>query len=86
MTDKTNPSHYRAHGRKECIDVIRESLGDEGFVAFCVGNSIKYRYRAGTKDGETRRDCLAKAEWYRKMSGHVLDPQGCQDPRRYRES
>ena len=36
-----HPSHYTAGGI-ECIDAIRASLDDEGFVIYCQKTTIKY--------------------------------------------
>jgi hypothetical protein len=73
------PVRYSAHGR-ETIDRIRDLLGDEGFVAYCLGNALKYGDRAGLKGSESE-DRL-KAGWYLQMALHVrgLGP----DPRTYR--
>ena len=78
--DETNPGHYRIEGRKECIDEIRIELGDEGFIAFCCGNAMKYRYRAGLKSGEGIQG-LYKARWYEEMAMHVKLPERHRDPR-----
>ena len=51
-----HPSHYTSHPSGiECIDVV-EHMG------FCVGNAIKYLWRAGQK-GDQVED-LKKARWY----------------------
>ena len=76
--DHINPAHYRA-GSIEVIDVIREQLGDEGFVAYCRGNVLKYATRAGRKDA-TAQD-LAKAAWYAQMAAHIGEPVKYEDPR-----
>jgi hypothetical protein len=55
-----HPPHYQ--GKVECIDAIEAALGDDGFVACCRGNAMKYIYRAGRK-GESVED-LRKAAWY----------------------
>ena len=57
MIDPVNhPEHYTSHPSGiECIDVV-ESMG------FCVGNAIKYLWRAGMK-GSAIVD-LRKARWY----------------------
>lgn len=56
MSDPTNPAHYRAHpSGVECITVT-EHMG------FCVGNAVKYLWRAGLK-GDALTD-LRKARWY----------------------
>ena len=53
MSDKVNhPSHYTDYPI-EVIDMIREILtetyGEEAFEAYCLGNEVKYRMRAGLK-------------------------------------
>ena len=54
--DDTNPQHYRSHPSGiECIQVT-EHMG------FCLGNAIKYIWRAGQK-GDAVAD-LRKAIWY----------------------
>lgn len=55
-----HPDHYQ--GKVECIDAIESALGDDGFVACCRGNAMKYLYRAGRK-GKAMED-LRKAAWY----------------------
>lgn len=65
---------------REAIDIIRERLGDAGFVAFCEGCALKYDLRAGLKGpAETDQD---KARWYRAMAAHVRGEGP--DPRSYR--
>lgn len=54
-----HPPHYKAGGI-EAIDVI-EALG-HGY-GFCVGNAIKYLWRAGRKSPDALED-LKKAAWY----------------------
>lgn len=44
-----HPAHY-CKGGIECIDVIRSVLGDK-FKWYCVGNVIKYIFRAYDKNG-----------------------------------
>ena len=47
-----SPKHYRLEGLNiESIDVIRATLGKEGFKAFCKGNIMKYLIRAEKKNG-----------------------------------
>lgn len=62
------PDRYIQQGR-ETIDRIRDVLGDEGFIAFCHGSSLKYRDRAGAK-GDPEGDA-DKARWYTQMARHV---------------
>ena len=68
--------HY-ATKERECIDRIRDELGDVGFVAFCKGNVLKYRDRAGHKDDVEQDE--SKAKWYEAMAAHV--EKGTPDPR-----
>ena len=58
-----HPAHYN-NGLYECIDLMREIYGDEIVRSFCILNAYKYRFRAGTKQGATANDDIAKAEWY----------------------
>lgn len=56
--DKINPAHYRAHpSGVECITVT-EHFG------FCLGNAIKYIWRAGSKAGSPALEDLRKSRWY----------------------
>ena len=56
MTDKVNhPPHYTAHpSGVECIQVTEH-------MNFCLGNAIKYIWRADLKNGI---EDLNKAKWY----------------------
>ena len=65
MSDPVNsPEHY-TQGGEECIDHIKRQLGTSGFKAFCLGNSLKYRWRADFK-GNKEED-IAKAIWYERI-------------------
>ena len=57
MSDPVNsPRHYNAHpSGVECI-VVTEHMN------FCIGNAMKYLWRAGLK-GDALED-LKKARWY----------------------
>jgi hypothetical protein len=56
-----HPPHY-TQGGIECIDALRESLGLEGFSAYCRGAAIKYLWRCDFKG--RRVEDLRKAAWY----------------------
>ena len=58
MTDPVNhPKHYTAHpSGVECI-AVTEHMG------FCLGNAVKYIWRAGLKSDDPITD-LRKAIWY----------------------
>lgn len=54
--DAINPTHYKKHPSGiECIQVTEH-------MTFCIGNAIKYLWRAGLK-GDRLED-LEKAKWY----------------------
>jgi hypothetical protein len=57
MTDNVNhPSHYTAHpSGVEAIQITEH-------MNFCLGNAIKYIWRAGLKDNGI--EDLQKAKWY----------------------
>ena len=56
------PVHYTIGDGIECIDYIKQTLGLEGFKAFCHGNVIKYQHRQ-TYKGNPVED-MEKAQWY----------------------
>ena len=56
LSDPINPGHYRSHpSGVECITVTEH-------MTFCLGNAVKYIWRAGEK-GDPVED-LRKARWY----------------------
>jgi len=57
----SNPPHYNT-GDLECIDAIVGMLGDDGAVAYCRGNALKYLWRCLYKNSYTTD--LDKAVWY----------------------
>jgi hypothetical protein len=64
IMDKVNsPSHYTSGGI-EAIDYIKAKLGQDGCIAYCLGNVIKYVSRAGKKDIQAELEDLKKAQWY----------------------
>lgn len=53
MDNVNSPSHYKIPGCNfESIDIIRERLGDIGFMFFLEGNVSKYLIRAEKKNGK----------------------------------
>ena len=55
-----HPPHYES-GKFECIDVMRETQGDEAVQNFCICNAQKYIYRHRNKNGV---EDIRKAKWY----------------------
>lgn len=64
MTDNVNhPSHY-ADKQIEVIDYIRDTLTQDGFVEYCIGNVIKYVSRWRKKGGvEDLKKAAVYLEW-----------------------
>jgi hypothetical protein len=58
LSDPVNhPSHYTEHPSGiECIEVTEH-------MSFCIGNAIKYLWRADLKHDDAIED-LKKAAWY----------------------
>lgn len=58
------PNHY-TQGRFETIEIIEEITQgySDGYVAYCVGNALKYLARAPFKHGEPTED-IGKAAKY----------------------
>ena len=53
--DKIRPKHYQHPSGVECIDVAIHH-------DFCIGNILKYLWRAGQKDNETELEDLLKGD------------------------
>ena len=59
-----NPNHYKLSCGVESIEIIKRVLGLKGFVAFCLGNILKYLIRAEKKNGKKDYKKAAKyLEW-----------------------
>lgn len=62
----TRPKHYNSHPSGiECIEISQH-------YGFCVGNAIKYIWRAGLK-GSAVED-LKKARWY--LDREIMNREG----------
>lgn len=57
-----NPNHYKLGCGVESIEIIKRVLGLKGFVAFCLGNILKYLIRAEKKN---------KLEDYKKAAKYL---------------
>lgn len=68
------PPHYQSDAGIECIDAIRAALGEDGFLAYCRGNAMKYTWRAGRKGNAA--DDLAKGAWYLRKADEVARALG----------
>jgi L-arabinose isomerase len=62
-----HPPHYKKYPIevKEIIRLaVNEVYGDDGYNAYCFGNEIKYRMRAGLKDKDKILEDISKANFY----------------------
>ena len=64
-----HPPHYQSESGIECIDAIHAALGDDGFVAYCRGNAMKYTWRQKVDQAED----LRKAAWYLNKAADVIE-------------
>jgi hypothetical protein len=56
--EDVNPYHYKTHPSGiECIQITEH-------MNFCLGNAMKYLWRAGKKPGSSAVVDLEKARWY----------------------
>ena len=59
-----NPNHYKLGCGIESIEIIKRVLGLKGFVAFCLGNILKYLIRAEKKNRlEDYKKAAKYLEW-----------------------
>ena len=74
-----HPNHY-TQGKFETIEVIEEITSgyDDGYVAYCVGNALKYEARAPFKH-DTPLEDLRKAAKYLAFAIDYLDAKSTQD-------
>jgi hypothetical protein len=62
-----SPEHYTSHPSGiECIDIAQHH-------DFCIGNAIKYLFRAGIKSTDTEVEDLKKAIWYIERKIKILE-------------
>lgn len=72
MDDKdvvNSPSHYADHYPFEvceAIQLILNSIELEPYDAYCLGNELKYRLRAGFKEPDKIEQDVQKSLWYNK--------------------
>lgn len=67
-----HPSHYQKEG-KECIQWMEEIYGKISVYFFCILNSYKYTFRAGSKDNNPAEQDYKKSEWYINYSKNLYN-------------
>jgi len=60
-----HPDHYNWIPGVECMDVVKH-------FDFCLGNAIKYIWRAGHKSSSTIEEDLQKAVYYLQVELDLL--------------
>jgi hypothetical protein len=58
IADNINPQHYKSHPSGVEAIAITEHMN------FCLGNALKYIWRAGLKHNDRGVEDLKKAKWY----------------------
>ena len=67
-----NPNHYKLDCGIESIKIIETVLGAQGFVAFCLGNILKYLIRAEKKNGkEDYKKATKYLEWIIERDNNI---------------
>lgn len=69
LDTKVHPKHY-TYSKYECIEVLKDILGSDGFKEFCRGNVFKYLWRYNHKNG---KEDLLKAKYYLEKLIEVLN-------------
>lgn len=69
LDTRVHPEHY-TYSKYECINVLKDILGEEGFKEFCRGNVFKYLWRYNHKNG---KEDLLKAKYYLEKLIEVLN-------------
>jgi hypothetical protein len=67
-----HPDHYNKEGRKECWDEMIEIFGYEAVAIFDILSAYKYYYRAGSKEGNSKEQDLAKINNYMRHSAEMI--------------
>jgi len=68
LDNVNRPAHYNK-GSIEAIEYIKQQLGDDGFISYCMGNCHKYLHRYKYKNGI---EDLQKGRWYLSKVIEVL--------------
>lgn len=66
-----NARHYDTE-RINTINIFEAIFGTVAVMHFCEINALKYRLRAGKKEGNSLEQEILKAKWYEKASRHYL--------------
>lgn len=59
-----HPSHYTSHPAKCACGVGIECIQITEHMDFLIGNTVKYLWRAGLKDDNSKLQDMQKAKWY----------------------
>lgn len=77
MDNVNHPSHY-ADKAIEVIDYIRDTLPQDGFIDYCIGNVIKYVSRWRKKNGaEDLQKAAVYLGWAVEMAVDMVGKKEC---------
>lgn len=62
------PKHYQIMAGIESIQLVASSLTADEWRGWCLGNWMKYRFRAGKKDPSKQTEDIAKAEQFKEFA------------------
>lgn len=70
-------NYYNKEGKKECWDMMQDTMGKDFTIDFCLGSAYKYAYRAGLKEDNPKTQDIAKIKVYmdkaRELSTSMFD-------------
>ncbi len=70
------PSHYNLFEGLEAIQLIAGALTESEFYGYCLGNTLKYRLRAGKKGDDIEIE-IGKADFYQEL--YTMYKHTCKD-------
>ncbi|MFE3579421.1 DUF3310 domain-containing protein [Streptomyces vinaceus] len=68
-----SPAHYR-QGNFEVIDIIQDSMSEEAFRGYLLGNMTKYLMRCQHKHQDGGSQDLRKLIWYANKYVETMAP------------
>ena len=74
-----HPSHYNHQGRRECWDEMITYFGKYDVAIFDIVTAYKYYYRAGTKEGNSKEQDIAKAHQYLDHAKKLIPDANAQE-------
>lgn len=67
-----DPDHYKSVLGVECSELMKDRLGEDCYLGFCLCNALKYLFRCRHKN-PTLSDDVRKAQWYLSSAVSLID-------------